>query len=80
MSQSLTERYDERIAGMLSCYDRLENWQASVGIVSVAAKPQCGQVIVESAIMVGPLSPTCVGHNHPSVTRLAGQVMKSMEL
>jgi DNA-binding MarR family transcriptional regulator len=23
MSQSLTERYDERIAGMLSCYDRL---------------------------------------------------------
>ena len=23
MSQSLTERYDDRIAGMLSCYDRL---------------------------------------------------------
>jgi hypothetical protein len=23
MSQSLTERYDERIAGILSCYDRL---------------------------------------------------------
>ena len=23
MSQSLTERYDERIAGMLSCYDRV---------------------------------------------------------
>jgi hypothetical protein len=23
MSQSLTERYDERIAGVLSCYDRL---------------------------------------------------------
>ena len=22
MSQSLTERYDDRIAGMLSCYDR----------------------------------------------------------
>ena len=23
MSQSLTERYDDRLAGMLSCYDRL---------------------------------------------------------
>jgi hypothetical protein len=23
MSQSLTERYDDRIAGLLSCYDRL---------------------------------------------------------
>jgi hypothetical protein len=23
MSQSLTERYDERIVGMLSCYNRL---------------------------------------------------------
>jgi len=23
MSQSLTERYDDRIAGMLSCHDRL---------------------------------------------------------
>jgi hypothetical protein len=23
MSQSLTERYDDRMAGMLSCYDRL---------------------------------------------------------
>jgi hypothetical protein len=23
MSQSLTERYDDRIAGVLSCYDRL---------------------------------------------------------
>jgi hypothetical protein len=24
MSQSLTERYDDRIAGMLSCYDRFD--------------------------------------------------------
>jgi hypothetical protein len=23
MSQSLTERYDDRIAGLLSCYDRI---------------------------------------------------------
>ena len=49
MSQSLTERYDDRIAGMLSCYDRL---------VITGTLP----VVCYAAGMTGYLQ--CQGHPH----------------
>jgi hypothetical protein len=46
MSQSLTERYDDRIAGMLSCYDRLVI-TGTLPVVCYAAGMTGGSVVVQ---------------------------------